>query len=195
MRRNETIKWMLALAAGGLVLVLAALPARAQQGRTGPAAQANTPTQTGQLNRKDYQFLVQAARIDLGEVQLGELAQKQSASEAVRGFGEHMINDHSKANMGLKEIATQKGATVPTQLSSAQNSMLQHLGGLSGAQFDKAYAQDMFKGHTHAVKAFATAAKDLSDTDLRAWAQTTLPLLQEHLRMARKMEVAVQSEK
>jgi predicted outer membrane protein len=51
----------------------------------------------------------------------------------------------------------------------------------------------MVKGHRHAVKQFTVAAKDLSDADLRAWAQTTLPLLQEHLLMAKNMETAIAS--
>ena len=129
------------------------------------------------------------------EVQGGKLAQKQGASQAVRNFGEHMINDHSEANTGLKEIATQKGVALPTQLSHEQNSSLQHLAGLSGAEFDKAYAQDMVKGHTAAVKTFQQAAQSATDTDLRAWAQTALPLLQEHLVMAKQMQAAIQNEK
>lgn len=189
MRKEQTNSvWAVAIAA--LALVLSAPAAWAAQNQSNPVGQA----QAGQLNSKDYNFLVQAARIDMEEVQAGELAQKRATSQAVRDFGEHMINDHSKINKGLKEIATQKGTAVPTQLSQEQNSTLQKLGGLSGADFDKTFAQDMVKGHTHAVKDFEEASKDLSDTDLRAWSQTTLPLLQEHLRMAKNMETVVKNE-
>ena len=194
MRSKRTITWISALAASGLLLAFGSGAAQAQQRASSPTAQANTSAQRGQLSAQDYNFLVTAARIDLGEVQLGQLAQKQGTSQSVRNFAERMINDHSKANIGLNEIASEKDATVPTQLSQKQDSVLQPLEGLSGAKFDKTYAQHMVKGHTKAIKEFETASKDLSDPDLRAWAQTTLPLLQQHLRMARSMEQAVKAE-
>jgi putative membrane protein len=196
MRTKGAIKLVLAMGLAGLVSALMSAPlARAQQGRTEPSGQAKTLAQAGQLSGKDYNFVVEAARIDMEEVQGGKLAQQKGTSQAVRNFGEHMINDHSEANTGLKEIVTQKGGALPTQLSQEQNSTLQHLTGLSGAEFDKTYAQDMVKGHTDAVKKFQQAAQNVTDTDLRAWAQTALPLLQEHLQMAKQMQAAVQNEK
>ncbi|MDB6016830.1 MAG: hypothetical protein JWR19_1319 [Pedosphaera sp.] len=195
-RKKGVIQLVLAMGLAGLVSAVMNAPlARAQQGQTAPSGQASTLAQPGQLNSKDYNFVVEAARIDMEEVQGGKLAQQRGTSQAVRNFGEHMINDHSEANTGLKEIATQKGAAVPTQLSQEQNSSLQKLAGLSGAEFDKAYAQDMVKGHTAAVKTFQQAVQSATDTDLRAWAQTALPLLQEHLQMAKQMQAAVQNEK
>jgi putative membrane protein len=194
MRSKSTITWISALAASGLLLAFGPGAAQAQQRASSPTAQTNTSARRGQLSAQDYNFLVTAARIDQGEVQLGQLAQKQGTSQAVRNFGERMINDHSKANIGLKDIASQKDATLPTQLSKKQDSVLQRLEGLSGVKFDKTYAQDMVKGHTKAIKEFETASKGLSDPDLRAWAQTALPLLQEHLRMAKSMEQAVKAE-
>ncbi|MDB6109237.1 MAG: hypothetical protein JWR69_987 [Pedosphaera sp.] len=196
MRTKGAIKLALAMGLAALVSAVISAPlARAQQSRTEPSGQVNTLAQAGQLNSKDYNFVVEAARIDTEEVQGGKLAQKRGTSQAVRSFGEHMINDHSEANTGLKEIATQKGAALPTQLSQGQNSSLQRLAGLSGAEFDKTYAQEMVKGHTDAVKLFQQAAQTATDTDLRAWAQTALPLLQEHLQMAKQMQAAVQNEK
>jgi putative membrane protein len=195
MKPIQNIKWTAGLVGAALALALSVQPALAQQGGARPSTQPSTLAQTGQLNRQDENFLAKAARIDMEEVQGGQLALQRATSPAVRTFAQHMINDHSKAQTGLKEVASQKGAAVPTQLSQKQSSALQHLEGLSGAKFDRAYAQAMVKGHTQAVKAFQAAAKTLNDPDLRAWAQTTLPLLQEHLRMAKSMEAAVQARK
>ncbi|MDB6065654.1 MAG: hypothetical protein JWR26_1862 [Pedosphaera sp.] len=194
MKGNKMIQLAWTAGLAGLVLTAVAPQAWAQPARNEPSVQAKKMAQTGQLSGKDYDFLVRAARIDMDEVQAGQLAQSRGTSQAVREFGAHMINDHTKANTGLKEIGTQKNAALPTQLSQEQNSKLQHLQGLSGAEFDKTYAQEMVKGHTQAVKEFEAAAKNLSDTDLRAWAQTALPLFQEHLNMAKNMEAALKNE-
>jgi putative membrane protein len=53
----------------------------------------------------------------------------------------------------------------------------------------------MVKDHKKDVKEFQTASKDLKDPELKAWAQKTLPILQEHLQMAEQMEGAVKNEK
>jgi putative membrane protein len=196
MKTKRVIKLALAMGLAGLAPAVMSGPLGLEQpGQAAPSGQVDKPAQAGQLDSKDYNFVVQAARIDTEEVQAGKLAQKRATSQAVRNFGGHMINDHSEANIGLKEIATQKGAALPTQLSQEQNSTLQRLAGLSGAEFDKTFAQDMVKGHTDAVKLFQQSSKNVTDTDVRAWAETALPLLQEHLDMARQMQTAVQNEK
>jgi putative membrane protein len=157
------------------------------------AGSAQTAVQHGQLNHKDYRFAAKAARIDMEEVQAGELAQKSGVNPLVRQFGERMITDHNKLNTGLKKIAADKGAILPTQLTEEQSSALRHLEGLSGAEFDRAFAEAMVKGHTQAVKTFQEASKNVTDTELRTWAQTALPVLQEHLRLAQEMEAAVRT--
>jgi putative membrane protein len=188
------MKWASALTASALALALGLWTAQAKPDQQAQAQQGNQSGQKGQYKAQDYQFMAKAARIDQGEAQLGKLAENKGSIAEVRDFAGDMIKDHTKVNKGLKELAQQKGATLPNQLSPKQHSELQKLQGLSGKQFDKTYAQDMVKGHTKAVNEFANASKHCSDPDLRAWAQTTLPLLQEHLRMAKNMEVAVQNE-
>jgi putative membrane protein len=42
----------------------------------------------------------------MGEVKLGQLAQQNGSSDAVKEFGKRMETDHSKANDQLKDIAS-----------------------------------------------------------------------------------------
>ena len=142
----------------------------------------------GQLSENDYKFVKDAARGGTAEVELGQLAQQKAANPAIRDFGQRMVADHQKANEQLKEIAARKGAMLPAQLSHHENSTLDRLQKATGNDFDKMYAKDMVKDHETDVKDFESAAKNVEDTDLRAFAQKTLPTLQEHLRMARNIE-------
>jgi putative membrane protein len=129
-----------------------------------------------------------AKRGGMEEVQLGELAKQKAANPAVREFGERMVTDHQKANEQLKQIVQQKGALVPTSLSHHETSRLDRLQKLSGAEFDKAYISDMVSDHKTDVKEFEKATKNLSDPELKAFAEKTLPTLQEHLRQAQELE-------
>ena len=61
--------------------------------------------------------------------------------------------------------------------------------------FYKTYAKDMVKDHQKDVKEFEKAARTLNDPDLKAWAEQTLPVLQQHLQMAQDMEATVKSAK
>jgi putative membrane protein len=128
-------------------------------------------------------------------VQLGDLAQQKGNSQAVRDFGKRMVADHGKANDQLKQIASKKGVSIPPSLSHSEQSMLEQLQNASGATFDKDYAKGMVKDHRQDIKQFQKAAKELTDPDLRAWAEQTLPILQQHLGMAEQMEANVKSER
>lgn len=152
---------------------------------------ADTDGQRGQLTSKDFNFVSDVSRGGMEEVQLGELAKQKAGSPAVKEFGDRMVTDHGKANDDLKQIVQKKGALIPTSLSHRENATLEHLQKLSGAEFDKAYISDMVRDHKKDVKEFEKASQNLSDPDLKAFAEKTLPTLQEHLRMAENLESQV----
>lgn len=155
---------------------------------SGALLAADTEGQRGQLTSSDFKFVKDATRGGMEEVQLGELAQQKAGSPAVREFGQRMVTDHQKANNDLKQIVQKKGALIPVSLTHSETSTLEHLQKLSGAEFDKAYISDMVKDHKTDVKEFEKATKNLSDPELKAFAEKTLPTLQEHLRQAQDLE-------
>lgn len=56
---------------------------------------------------------------------------------------------------------------------------------LSGSEFDKEYMSGMVKDHEAAVEDFQKQANEGTDPDIKAFAARTLPILQEHLQIAR----------
>jgi putative membrane protein len=140
---------------------------------------------TGSLSASDKKFVKDAAMGGMMEVQLGQMAQQKAESSDVKDFGSRMEKDHSSANSQLQTLASQKNITLPTKLDSKHKSMVTKLSGESGSAFDKAYMSDMVKDHTEDVAKFKKAAKDLTDPDLKNWAETTLPTLEQHLDLAK----------
>ena len=53
----------------------------------------------------DKTFVKKAAAGGLAEVELGQLATQKASSEDVKKFGQRMVDDHSKANDQLKQVA------------------------------------------------------------------------------------------
>jgi putative membrane protein len=137
-------------------------------------------------------FAVKAASGGLMEVALGNLAQQKGANADVKKFGQRMVTDHSKANTELKTIATAKNIMLPTAPLPKHQKHIEHLGSLSGAEFDKQYMTMMVEDHQEDVSLFQTTANDNSqDAELKGFAQKTLPVLKTHLQMAQQTQAKV----
>jgi putative membrane protein len=132
----------------------------------------------------DQAFMKQAAQGNEAEVALGQLAQQKAESPDVKAFGERMINDHTKANDNLREVASQAGVTLPTKPNAKDTAEKARLEKMSGAQFDKAYMNYMVAEHKKDVAEFQKEATHASDPAVKNFAQTTLPTLQSHLQEA-----------
>lgn len=99
-----------------------------------------------------------------------------------------MVADHGKANEELARIATSLGITPPNAPGSKQNADITRLSKLKAADFDRQYAEHMVKDHEKAVTLFEKEARNGEARELKAYASKTLPVLQEHLKMAKAMQ-------
>ena len=132
----------------------------------------------------DSGFAKNAAQGGMAEVKLGELAQQKASSEAVKSFGKRMVDDHSKAGSKLKATAQSENITLPTELKAADQAAYDRLSKLSGPAFDRAYIAGMVKGHKAVAAEFRKESMHGKDSDIKAWAEKTLPTVEHHLMMA-----------
>ena len=148
-----------------------------------------TGEQTGMANlsSQDRDFLMDAAMGGLMEVELGNVAAQKGTSDAVKQFGQRMVDDHSKANAELTTLATSKGITLPTALDEKHQQRVAKFSSMSGAEFDRAYSKEMLSDHNKDVSEFEKQSKKGTDADLKAFASKTLPTLQEHQQMAKAL--------
>ncbi len=143
---------------------------------------------------QDHTFMTKAAEGGLAEVQLGQLAQQNGQSQAVKDFGKRMVTDHSKANDQLKEVAQQENVTLPTSPSSHDQAEYNKLSKMQGDAFDKAYAKMMVSDHKKDIAEFEHEASSGNNAEVKGFASQTLPTLQEHLKLAEQMNNSVKSE-
>jgi putative membrane protein len=101
-----------------------------------------------------------------------------------------MIDDHSKANEQLKNIAAQEHVTLPTKPELKDRQTKDRLEKLSGTEFDQAYMTDMLKDHKKDVAEFERESKTAKDPAVKSFAQRTLPVLREHLNQAQQIAPA-----
>jgi len=154
-------------------------PAATAQGSSASAAAA-----AGEAKTDDRRFAEKAASDGLAEVQLGGLAQRNGASAEIKQFGALMVRDHSQANEELRRVAAVKGLPLPAEPDGENRDLINRLQRLSGPQFDRAYMQAMLEAHRKDVALFERQARTGRDADLKAFAEKTLPNLQQHLKHA-----------
>jgi putative membrane protein len=153
---------------------------------SGPAA-----AQLQVVNNADRAFINKAATDGAAEVELGRLATLRAARPSVRSFGERMVIDHGRSNAELAALAQSKGLALPTLLEPSQQVMRDRLNSLTGADFDRAYMSEMVRDHTEDIAVFERAAEVSADPDIKAWAARSLPMLRDHLALARQVNSEV----
>lgn len=182
-----------------LTLALSAVAQTAGTGTAGSpeSASANTTrgdsANAGLLSPADRQFVEKAALAGTAEVELGKLAQQKATSIPVRVFGERMVEDHSEANDELKLIASDKGTQVPAELDPKHKATMQRLQKLSSREFDREYMKQMVIDHQQTVSDFKKQATSGKDADLKGFAASRLPKLEEHLKTARSLSEATKA--
>jgi len=175
------------IAMATLTGLLALAPAALAQSTSGSMSKTTTKTtsttSTSKLSASDSKFVKEAAVGGMEEVQLGQLAAQKASDPDVKNFGQKMVDDHSKANDQLKQLAAQKGVTVASTLPASKQKEVDQLSKLSGAAFDKKYVSMMVQDHKKDVAEFKKESTKAKDSDLKSWASSTLPTLQDHLKM------------
>jgi len=183
------------LSACTVVMALSAVPAFAQHpdpANRGAGAQTSTAaTKTQDKAGSDQQWVMNAARDGVAEVELGKLAEEKASSTQVKDFAKKMVDDHGKANDELKSIASTKNITLPSETDAKHKATIDRLSKLSGDAFDRAFTQDMLSDHKKAVSAFRTESKNGKDPEVKAFAAKTLPTLESHLKQAEDLNKSV----
>ena len=136
----------------------------------------------------DQAFVTKLAGVAMAEVELGTLAKDKASSREVKAFGQRMIDDHTKAGNELKGIAQRKNIAWPTALPPDAVALKDRLSKLSGAAFDRAYIDEMVKGHTEVLAEVKTEAQSGGDPDVKAWAAKASSTVQAHLTHAQKQQ-------
>jgi putative membrane protein len=145
------------------------------------------------LDRGDRKFMEDAAQGGMAEVQLGQLAAQKGQSAGVKQFGQRMVDDHTKANTELKQLASNKGVNLPTDLTSSDKREYDKLSKMNGDAFDREYMKDMVSDHKKDVKDFEKQAKSARDADVKSFASNTLPTLQQHLTLAEQTDGTIRA--
>lgn len=135
----------------------------------------------------DAKFVQLAASGGMLEVELGRIGMAAGKSDGVRKFGATLVNDHTKANEQLRKVAKEAGFPVPDKMLPDHQQTFEKFRDYKGNDFDRDYVACMVEDHEKDVALFQKAAKESKNEAVRTFASATLPTLENHLAMAKKL--------
>ena len=163
-----------------------ATPASPTAGRNAPAGSVGAGG--AELAMVDRNFVTTAAAGGLFEVEAAKLATDKATDPAVKAFATMLVEHHTQVNDELKQLASTKNVTLPTELPADKKAQLNKLQSVSGAAFDRQFVQEIgIRDHQQDIRSFEKASRDAKDPQVKSWAQKTLPTLREHYSKAQTL--------
>ena len=130
-------------------------------------------------------FVTQAGRSNLLEVQSSTIAQTRASRPDIRQFAQKMVKDHTAASQELRTAAGSR--TVPLDLGAAEQGMVQSLQNAGAQDFDQRYLDMQEDAHEKSVALFESYASEGDDPALQAFAAKQTPALRQHLTEVRNL--------
>ncbi len=145
-------------------------------------------SQAGNPSSTDQKFVDFAAQTDMMEAHLAQMAQDQAEAQGVKDYAQMLNSDHTKDYQQLTDAATKAGLTVPKGLNAEHDRKIAPFEKLKKTAFDHKYMMTMVEGHEQAIAQYKREANDGQNPDIKAYANTALPVLQKHLDGAKDLE-------
>ena len=143
------------------------------------------------ITSKDQQFLMTAAAAQKAEIALGQMAAERAESEKVKQLAQRMVEDHTKAGQEVRKLAEAAGVTLADEPSLVSQKTSETYSKLSGKEFDRAYVDHEVKDHQKTIAKFKKHMKKLKNAQIKQWAAGTLPVLKEHLVVAKSVSASL----
>jgi predicted outer membrane protein len=131
-------------------------------------------------------FLKKAIEGNFAEVSMGDLAQKNGQSDAVKSFGKMLSTDHAAANQEAMDAAKGMGMNLPSGPNAKQKADYDKMSNMSGAGFDKMFATHMVADHQKDIAEYKKASK-MKDA-AGEYASGKIDTLQKHLDTAKSLK-------
>jgi putative membrane protein len=139
----------------------------------------------------DETFIRSAAEASMSQVDLARVAEQRAQNPEVKKFAQLMSEEHSKLTEQLKQMGMSEHINLPTSVSRTDADEHRHLNTLNGASFDKSYVDQVVSELTRQSAEFKRGASSATKTNLKDFAERTLPTLESELQQAKQLSSRV----
>jgi putative membrane protein len=165
-----------------LILLTTSVPAAP----TSAASASGTP-----LGPTDTYFVTQTSLGTPFQVDAGRVAEAKGTTQAIRSYADLMVSSHITVNDALLAVLKNKTPVPPpTLLKAAYATMVSTLQHESGQALDTDYVRGEVNYQKGNAALYEYEIANGTDPDLKAFAQETLPKIQDHLARALRLQAA-----
>jgi len=136
--------------------------------------------------KADQTFMTKAAGGGIYEVEVSRMAASKAKNADVKAYAEMLVKDHTAANNELKQLASSKGVTLPTDMPADKKAQMEKLS--KSTDMDRDFIKQVgLDDHKTDIALFDKASKDAKDPEVKSWFGKTLPKLKDHRAEAEKL--------
>jgi len=160
---------------------------------SGPPSQAQEQkTQTGSaLDQTDQKFLNYAAEDNQAEIRLCLVAEKRAANPALKAFARLMVDDHAEVESRLAALGNELQVNLSDDVGKEGQETLSRLKPLGGQEFEQEFMQAQIKDHSDDIEKYSDERSKTQNGRIRQFVSETIPILQQHLALARAVDAQV----
>jgi putative membrane protein len=139
-------------------------------------------------------FVANASNGDRYEIMAGSMAAERGRSDAVRMFGQMMVEHHTTTMHQLQAALMSSEVTQvfpdlqpPAELDERREGLLRRLREASDEEFDRTYLDQQRLAHEETAMLLRTYAQEGDNAQLRSVALGGLPMIERHLRAVQRV--------
>jgi putative membrane protein len=161
------------------------------------SAQTKKKSEKSEAAPTDPQIAMIAVTADNVDIDAGKLAAEKSTNPKVKEFADLMVRDHTSVNEQATALAqklnvTPEESATSRSLKSGGDKMMTKLKGLSGAEFDKAYANNEVTYHEQVLGTIdKTLIPNAKNPELKSLLESVRPVIASHLDHAKELQASV----
>ena len=133
-------------------------------------------------------FINEASAKGMADIEASRLAHSKAESKEVKDYTIVVINDRTTANQHLAKIAKQLDLPVAPREEVVEKAKALMPQIMEGETYDEAYAASQVKTTQEAIDQLQQQAQTTDVPQIKAFAEETLPKLQNHLQMAKALQ-------
>ena len=136
----------------------------------------------------EQDFMMKAAQANMSEIDIARFAMQKSQNSDVRDYANMIQSDHTSGLEDLTDLMKDRGVSLPSTLNPETKMDIEKMTGLSGADFDREFANMMVADHQKVIEMFRDQLNIAEDPDVIKYAEDMLPKLEMHLEKGQKLQ-------
>ena len=157
----------------------------------------NKPSDTAKASDEkmtDARLVALLHHVNQDEIAAGKMAQQKGQSVDIKAYGKKLVTDHSSSDQEVTAAAKKAGISPSDSALTANDkemmrvdkNKMDQIKRMSGAEFDRTFAQVLAQDHEHMISLLRDHKGDLQSPELKTLVDNTIPVLEKHKDLARK---------